>query len=91
MSATPFRPSDVCPGCGDRDSSGVLNSRAHKAGRLRRRRCHLCGERWTTIEISVRDYTALQRIGGFISEIEARIVDAQDVIGMPFIGSEEDT
>lgn len=59
MISTTFRSSEMCPACGCFDTSGVLNSRSHKAGRLRRRKCERCEERWSTIEITVRDYSAM--------------------------------
>jgi hypothetical protein len=43
-----------CARCGS-DDVGTTNSRPSPNGRLRRRRCNVCGWRWTTIETPVLD------------------------------------
>ena len=90
MTSLDFRSCETCPQCSAEDQSSVINSRIHKAGRLRRRKCFLCGERWSTIEISVKDYSALHRVSGFLVEVEGRVSVARDVLHMPYIGSLEE-
>ncbi len=43
----------ICPSCGATNSSYVIDSRSWPSYIYRRRRCTLCGARWTTHEYQV--------------------------------------
>lgn len=48
-----------CPECGSSQTS-VSDSRSHEDGRRRRRLCESCGCKFSTIEMTIKDYKALQ-------------------------------
>lgn len=90
MTSLGFRSCEVCPQCAAFDDSAVINTRNHRAGRLRRRRCLKCGHRWSTIEVNVADYNSLHRVSAFLIEVESRVLAARDVLEMPYIGGEDE-
>ena len=72
----------ICPGCGEK-LSGVVDSRPSADGKAtrRRRECAGCGQRWSTYEVSAKDY---ERLAPFLEEVE-RIAELrtkmQDLLG----------
>lgn len=46
-------PAFSCPACGQRCSGVVFNTRELDGYRWRRRRCELCGRRFSTVEIVI--------------------------------------
>lgn len=59
----------VCPHC-QRDVSQVIDSRPCPLGVRRRRRCCVCGHRWTTHEVAVADKRHLGELHGAVAELE---------------------
>lgn len=86
MMSQDFTSCEVCPKCLAFDSSTVLNTRLHRSGRLRRRKCLKCECRWSTIEVSVAQYSSLRAVSAAMIAFEQSMEEARDVLRMPAIG-----
>jgi transcriptional regulator NrdR family protein len=69
----------LCPQCGNTGSI-VYDSRQHPVGRLRRRRCLECGERWVTLEMPLQDAPAVQELQQAIPIAIEKLIDAQHLL-----------
>lgn len=72
ISFSAVRSSENCPECGSADNT-VINSRKSRRGRLRRRTCNECGERWTTVEKDLADVKRDERWQVAIKEMMANM------------------
>lgn len=70
----------VCGKCGEK-LTGVVDSRPNYEGNatMRRRRCEKCKARWTTYEISARDYQQIMPLLGEVAAI-ARLRSKMEVL-----------
>lgn len=62
----------ICPKCKSNQVS-VINSRRCNEGVNRRRSCLACGFRFTTLEISIKDYEALREKEQSLQEALRRV------------------
>ena len=66
----------VCPVCGH-TVTHTIDSRAHKQGRRRRRRCDSCDYRWSTLEVDMKTFTALS---SSIEEAHTVLVRVREIL-----------
>ena len=73
-----------CPTCGSTRST-VGDSRGSRQGVRRRRECHDCSNRWTTIEMSVNalQSRSLLRKAVLLQKMAALFVDELKRVGSP--------
>jgi hypothetical protein len=73
----------LCPKCFGFDTGIVSSGLTRKGFRRRRRDCHSCGARWSTLELPVADLEAFQRvfrdIERLVPQLEAALTHAAEI------------
>ena len=60
----------LCENCGE-DAVTIIDSRLSQDNQIRRRRhCHICKHRWSTLEISVKQYEKLIAINNNLKSVK---------------------
>ena len=59
-----------CPQCSYHKSS-VLESRGSFGNKRRRRECHSCEHRWTTVEIESNEYSRLKKLANKAQQLQS--------------------
>ena len=67
----------LCPKCSS-DNNRCVDSRPHRLGRRRRRRCAACGHRWSTLEMPLDGVPNLDRTDTALEMLTRLIQDASN-------------